>query len=174
MAIKEKLLRPGWWVLPVVLAVVLSLDQWTKALVASQFEPYESWAPLPALANVFTIHYVTNTGAAFGLFQDSNTFFVIVAIVVSAVVLYYYVRLPGGQWWIRLSFGMMLSGALGNMIDRLRVGYVIDFFDLQIWPVFNVADMSIVGGTILLAVLLLLEDRAERKRLQSVDSAERV
>jgi signal peptidase II len=124
------------------------------------------------LENVFTIHYVTNTGAAFGLFQSGSLLFVIVGIVVSLAIVFYYRFLPAGQWLVRLSLGMQLSGALGNLIDRLRVGHVVDFLNFQVWPVFNVADSSIICGAILLALLLLREDYVERKRLQSADSVE--
>jgi signal peptidase II len=150
-------------VLPVVAVAILIIDQVTKHLVVANFALYESWAPLPALSKVFTVHYVTNTGAAFGLFQDGGLFFIVVAIVVSMVILFYYWQLRGGEWLIRLSLGMQLAGALGNLIDRLRLGYVIDFLDFQIWPVFNVADSSIVVGVLLLAVLLLREDFLERR-----------
>lgn len=164
--------KAGWWILPLVAAVALALDQWTKYLVASRLELYESWAPFRALASVFTIHYVTNTGAAFGLFQNGSLFFVIVAVVVSVVIVSYYRHLEEGQWLIRLSLGLQLAGALGNLIDRIRVGYVIDFLDFRIWPVFNLADASIVCGVILLAYLLLREERQESQKLESADGAE--
>lgn len=160
---KRGWLKSGGWVLPVVAALVAGLDQWTKYLVVSNLALYEAWAPIPALERIFTIHYVTNTGAAFGLFQDANLFFVIVGIIVSLVILIYYRYVPPGQWFVRLSLGLQLAGALGNLIDRLRTGSVVDFLNFQIWPVFNVADMSIIGGVLLLAVLLLRDDYLERK-----------
>ncbi len=164
--------KAGWWVLPLVAAVALALDQCSKYLVVSSLELYGSWAPIPALANVFTIHHVTNTGAAFGLFQNGSLVFAIVAVVVSAVIVMYYRHLPDGQWLVRLSLGLQLAGALGNLIDRVRVGHVIDFLDFQVWPVFNLADASIVCGVILLAYLLLREERQESRRLKSADGAE--
>lgn len=172
MAARERVSKAGWWILPLVAAVAVALDQWTKHLVASRLELYESWAPFQALASVFTIHYVTNTGAAFGLFQNGSLFFVIVAVIVSVVIVLYYRHLEEGQWLIRLSLGLQLAGALGNLIDRIRVGYVIDFLDFRIWPVFNLADASIVCGVILLAYLLLREERQESQKLESVDGAE--
>lgn len=164
--------KAGWWVLPLVVSVALVLDQWTKHLVVSNLELHESWAPVPALANVFTIHHVTNTGAAFGLFQNGSLVFAIVAIVVSTVIVMYYRNLPDGQWLVRLSLGLQLAGALGNLIDRVRVGHVIDFLDFQVWPVFNLADASIVCGAILLAYLLLREERQESRQFESADGAE--
>jgi signal peptidase II len=172
LAARERMPKAGWWILPLVAAVALALDQWTKYLVASRLELYGSWAPLRALAHVFTIHYVTNTGAAFGLFQNGSLFFVIVAVIVSVVIVLYYRHLEEGQWLIRLSLGLQLAGALGNLIDRIRVGYVIDFLDFRVWPVFNLADASIVCGVILLAYLLLREERQESQKLESADGAE--
>jgi signal peptidase II len=163
--------KAGWWVLPCVAVLTLAADQFTKYLVVSNLELYESWVPIPALARWFDIHYVANTGAAFGLFQNGGLFFVIVAIVVSLVILFYYRYLPDGQWLIRVSLGLQLGGALGNLIDRLRVGHVIDFLNFQVWPVFNVADSSIVCGVLLLAFLLLREDRDERKKSSAARGA---
>lgn len=164
--------KTGWWIVPAVALLVVALDQWTKHLVTSTLQPYEAWAPIPALAKVFTIHYVTNTGAAFGLFQNGSLVIAIIGIVVSLVIVFYTRHLPSGQWLIRLSLGLQLGGALGNLIDRLRVGHVIDFLDFQIWPVFNVADMAIVSGAILLGLLLVFEDIVERRELKSADGAE--
>ena len=172
MAARERAAKAGWWVLPLVALAALALDQWTKYLVVSNLELYESWAPLPALANLFTIHHVTNTGAAFGLFQNGSLVFAVVAIVVSVVIVLYYRHLPDGEWLVRLSLGLQLAGALGNLIDRVRVGHVIDFLDFQVWPVFNLADASIVCGVVLLAYLLLREERQESRKLESPDGAE--
>lgn len=167
---RHVLSRKGWWVLPLVAALTLALDQVTKYLVVSNLGLYESWAPVPGWAGRLDIHYVTNSGAAFGLFQNGGLFFVVVAVLVSAVILFYYRHLPDGQWLVRLSLGLELGGALGNLIDRLRLGHVIDFVDLHVWPVFNVADSAIVCGVVLLAYLLLREDRAERRKAKVADT----
>ena len=159
--------KRGWWVLPVVAALTLAADQVTKYLIVSNLELYESWAPIPALARWFDIHYVTNTGSAFGLFQSGGMVLIVISIVVSLVIVFYYGHLPDGGWLIRLSLGLQLGGALGNLIDRLRLGHVIDFINFNIWPVFNLADTSIVCGVLLLAFLLLREDRLERKRAEA-------
>jgi signal peptidase II len=161
--------KTGWWVLPLVAILVLAADQVSKYIVVSNLALYESWAPIPALAHWFDIHYVTNTGSAFGLFQNGGMIFVIVSIVVSLAIVIYYRHLPDGGWLVRLSLGMQLGGALGNLIDRLRLGHVTDFLDFRVWPVFNLADSSIVCGVLLLAFLLLREDRMERKKAEAMD-----
>jgi signal peptidase II len=164
--------KTGWWILPLVAALTVAADQATKYLVVTNLRLYESWAPIPALEGRADIHYVTNTGAAFGLFQNGGLFFVIVAFVVSAVILFYYRHLPDGEPLLRLSLGLQLGGALGNLVDRLRLGHVIDFIDVHIWPVFNVADSAIVCGVALLVLLLLREDREERRQARVVDGPE--
>ena len=157
----------GWWVLPLVAGLVIALDQWTKRLVEANLGLYETWTPIPALKGWFEIHYITNTGAAFGLFQNGNLFFIGVAIVVAIVVLSYYWRLPGGQWLLRLGLGLQLGGAVGNLIDRLLHGYVIDFVSVHwgphYFPAFNVADSAISVGAACLLIDMLLEWRAENR-----------
>jgi signal peptidase II len=165
-------IKRGWWVLPLVAGIIIALDQWTKHLVVANLGLYETFAPIPALEGWFEFHYITNTGAAFGLFQDGNLFFIGVAIVVSVVVLFYYWRLPAGQWLLRLGLGLQLGGAVGNLIDRLRVGNVIDFIHVRYWFVFNVADASLVIGVALMALLFLREDLLERKAERLAEGTE--
>lgn len=153
-----------------VAALTLLLDQATKALVVRFLSPAQTWNFSPPLARWVNITYVTNTGAAFGLFPDQGFFFIIVALIVVVVILLYTRRIPAGQWLVRLALGLQLGGALGNLLDRLRYGYVVDFVDLNFWPlkewpVFNVADASIVLGVVLLALTILREEthaRADR------------
>lgn len=157
------MLKKSWWVLPVVTIAVLASDQASKYAVTSGLGLYEAWTPIPGLADWFTIHYVANTGAVFGIFQNSAPLLAAISIAVSLAILLYYFSLPDGQSLVRFSLALQLGGALGNLIDRLLLGYVVDFLDVSIWPVFNIADMSIVCGAILLAFVLLGEDRRERK-----------
>ena len=171
MADKGSRLVRGWWLLPLVVPIVIALDQASKYLVVSRLGLYESWTPIPALAKVLEIHYITNTGVAFGLFQGGGLVFKLLPIVISVVILYYYMTLQAGQWLIRLALGLQMSGALGNLIDRLRIGHVIDFIHVPYWPVFNVADSAVTTGTVLLVLLLLWEEWRERKATQSSDSA---
>jgi signal peptidase II len=141
--------------LPVVALIAVTIDQLAKRIVTASLVPGQSWAPFPALENLFSMTMVTNTGAAFGLFPGLGAVFMVVAIVVVVVIAIYYWHMPEGQFLIKLSLGLQLGGALGNLLDRLRFGYVIDFIDFKIWPVFNLADASIVLGVALLAYALL-------------------
>jgi len=148
----------------VIVVAILILDQFTKWLVASHMQVGESIYPIPALADFFSITFVTNTGVAFGLFQNGGVLFTIVRIIVIAVIVRYLLHMPSGRWLVRAALSMILAGAIGNLIDQLRLGYVIDFVAVGWWPKFNVADSSIVVGTIALAISMLLEGRPSPSR----------
>jgi signal peptidase II len=120
---------------------------------------------------------VQNTGVAFGQMPGLGWLFMLVNFGVVAAILIYYPRIPAGQWILRLASALILSGAVGNLIDRLRTAalaapvtgslwsalpraYVTDFFDIKFWPVWNVADMCVVAGVGILAWILWREERA--------------
>ncbi len=154
-----------WIFLTIVAACVIVVDQAAKALIVANVPLNGEWAPIPDLAHLFAITHTTNTGAAFGIFPDSGVVFLIIPVIVSGFIVYYYRKLPDqGGWPVRLALGLQLGGALGNLIDRVRLGYVVDFIHLKFWPVFNVADSCIVIGVVVLAGVLLLEDRKERRQ----------
>ena len=150
-------LRPRWvpwykdWVLLPVIGIIFGLDQLTKYLVRSSLSLNES---IPS-QGAFRIVNTFNTGSAFGLFRD-QTFFLILASIVGIgvlVVLYRHHSFPGVP--LRVSLGLQVGGAIGNLVDRLRLGHVTDFVDIGSWPVFNLADASIVTGIVILVWLLL-------------------
>lgn len=156
----------NWLILFGVAALTLVADRVTKMIVTSNLTLYETWDP-PVVDRLASITYTTNTGAAFGLFPDQGAFFVLVAFAVIAAIILYYRHLPDGYVMARVALGLMLAGALGNLIDRLRQGYVVDFIDfnfwpLHNWPVWNLADSSIVVGVGLLAITMLLEDAKDQ------------
>ncbi len=147
----------------IITAVSIILDQFTKYIVEATLPLHRSYAPFPAIEQFFRFTHVSNKGAAFGIFQNGGQFFTIVAIFVTIFILYYNYTLPTGQTAIRLALGLQLGGALGNVIDRFRIGHVTDFLDFGPWPVFNLADTSIVAGVIILAWLTFREQQAENK-----------
>lgn len=150
-----------------VAAIVFVVDQVSKHLVLSGLSVGEMWNPLPFLRPFLTITHVTNTGAAFGLFQDQGTLFAMVAILVVAGILVFYRYLPPDQLWLRVSLGLQLGGAVGNLLDRVRLGSVVDFIDFKIWPVFNLADTAIVAGVSILAFFLIFSEDQDAERVQS-------
>lgn len=137
--------------------LIFGADQTSKYLVLTRLSLGESWSPLPQLDRFLTVTHVINPGAAFGLFPDQGSLFAVIAVVVVVAILLYYRYLPSDNWFVRVSLGLQLGGALGNLADRLQYGYVIDFIDFKIWPVFNLADMAIVSGVGILAFFLMQE-----------------
>lgn len=168
-------LKPATWrqriLLFLIAGVVLMLDQFSKYLVEGSLALYEVWAPFPAIEPFFRLIHATNTGTAFGLFPDGGLFFGLMALVVSGVIIFYNHTLPAGNYWLRVALGLTLGGATGNLSDRIRLGHVTDFLDFGPWPVFNVADMAIVGGAVLLGWLVLQESRRERQAAQAAEQA---
>lgn len=158
-----------WLLLAWVVALAILADQASKAYVVRHLGLHESWAPVSALEQVFRFTHVHNTGAAFGLFPQGGVVFLIIAVIVSAVILYYYRQVSSDGWLLRLALGLQLGGALGNVIDRVRLGYVVDFLDVWRWPVFNVADSCIVIGVGLLMLLMLREERRGRQPLAATN-----
>lgn len=135
-----------------VSGLVLMLDQITKTLVVQYLPLHEVWPPLPAWGWFFRLVYIQNTGAAFGLFPKSSPIFTIMAVLVILGLVYYYPHFPIEHGGVRLSLGLQLGGALGNLVDRLRYNYVVDFIGISFWPICNLADLSIVAGILLLAL----------------------
>jgi len=134
----------------IIAALVIIADQLSKYLVASFMEVGQS---ITVIRNFFSVTYVRNPGAAFGMLPYQTAFFIVITVVVVIFILYYYRVLAENHKWLRFGLALQLGGALGNLIDRIREGYVVDFIDFTIWPpVFNLADSAIVIG---IAVFLI-------------------
>ena len=133
--------------------LVIVVDQATKYWIQSRMAYGES---SPVIREIFHITYILNPGAAFSIIENKTWFFIAVALALLAGVAYLYPRMPANQPMVKLGAGLLVGGAIGNLIDRVRIGYVIDFFDFRIWPIFNVADICIVCGVACLAYFLLL------------------
>ncbi|KGQ62080.1 hypothetical protein IO43_10030 [Gallibacterium anatis 7990] len=150
--------------------VAFILDLFTKWLVVSHFELYESVNILP----IFNLTYVRNYGAAFSFLADHSGwqkyFFVLIAVVISALLLFWLAKTPRQKILVNSAYALIIGGALANMTDRLYHGFVVDFLDFywQIYhyPVFNVADIAICVG----AGLLILDYlKNERKQVKGTD-----
>jgi signal peptidase II len=155
---RRPLLRYGFLIL--VAAATFALDQVTKQLIKSSMEPGDV---IPVLPPVLDLHYITNRGVAFGLFSRFGDVFVPVALMIMTVIFGYYRSLASRRLWLRLALGMQLGGALGNLLDRLRFGSVVDFIEFHIdainfhWPVFNASDSAICVGVAILLVCLTFQ-----------------
>ena len=133
--------------------LVYVLDRITKVLVVKNIVQDQSVALIP---NIFHITLVYNNGTAFGLFKDQNTPLLWLSLaVIIFIISYIWKKGRDTSWSISLSLGLILGGALGNLTDRIRLGYIIDFIDFRIWPVFNIADSAITIGLIILAWKIL-------------------
>lgn len=142
-----------------IVTVILILDQATKFLVTQRFGLHESY---PLLPGVFHLTLVHNRGAAFGIMKDQLPFFILTALI-AVVIIVNDLRRPGQNRVKSAALSLILAGALGNLIDRVWLGYVVDFLDFRIWPVFNVADSAITVGAVILAIGILRE-RVESKK----------
>jgi signal peptidase II len=147
----------------IIAGSLILLDQLSKHLVRTQLAFTEQWAPWDWMLPYARIVHWNNTGAAFGILQGMSIVFTILAFIVSFSILYYYPRVPRENWLMRVALSMMLAGAVGNLIDRLRFGTVTDFISVGNFAVWNVADASITVGVILLALDLWLQERKERQ-----------
>ena len=132
--------------------LIFVIDQFSKFLVRDQLLFRESF-PSDGFLRLTHTH---NTGSAFGIFQDQNTPLIAVSIVGVGILIMIYrsQRVPSNL--LRLSLGLQIGGALGNLFDRVRLGHVTDFMDVGTWPVFNVADASIITGLVILAYIFLI------------------
>jgi signal peptidase II len=146
--------------------ILISLDQWTKALVRANIPLGTDWLPqgLSWLMPYARIRHWYNSGAAFGIFQNGNLVFTILAIVVILLILYFYPRTERNDWWLRVAMAMQFSGAAGNLIDRLIYAHVTDFLSIGRFAIFNVADASISIGVAVLMVGIWIKERSEKKQ----------
>lgn len=128
--------------------VVVVLDQITKYFVAKFMVLGQS---IPIIQNVFHLTYVRNTGIGFSLFQNQNAVMIWVVVIILGFILFYFDRIQSQKWPVA-GFALVFGGGIGNLIDRILLGSVIDFIDLRVWPVFNIADSSAFIGVIILMV----------------------
>jgi signal peptidase II len=157
----------------IVATLVIMVDQIVKLLVSTALPLGGAWSPLSGPSPFFQIVHVANTGVAFGMFKDLGIVFIIVPLIISGIIVFYALRLRSDQTFMALALGLTLGGALGNVIDRIRIGYVIDYFDIGVGALRNAsnfADWSIVLGVILLAVATLLDERKQKKAVHSETS----
>lgn len=131
--------------------IVFFLDYLTKTLVKQNLLLGQS---IPIIKNALHLTYITNSGSAFGLFKGFNLFFILFSAAVIAIVLYYSKKIKETERALQFAVGLLLGGTMGNLMDRIFYGSVIDFLDFRIWPVFNVADSAVTISVIFLIILL--------------------
>ncbi len=148
--------------------IVLIADQFTKAWATASLKPL---VYIDVIPEFFRLSYATNRGVAFSLFADSpfdiRWILSAVSFIAALFVLSYFSRVPADRPWLNVSLSLLMAGIIGNMIDRVRLGEVVDFIelhwrDLYSWPTFNIADSAICVGAVLLALEMLREEKAAR------------
>jgi len=147
-----------------IVLVTLLLDQFSKYIITSRMLQGES---IPVFPPVFYITYILNPGAAFGILANRTTFFIVLSLLVIVGVLVFHRYLPKERTLMCLASGLVVGGALGNLIDRVRLGRVIDFLDFRVWPIFNLADSAIVIGVLLLIIDLWRNEKVEQQRVDA-------
>lgn len=137
----------------------MALDQFTKFLVQSRMNFGSS---IVVIKGLLDISYVTNDGAAFGLFRGWNPIFIMVTFIAIVFIFVYY-RQFKDDLWMRIALGFLLGGAVGNLIDRIRINQVIDFINFRWWPSFNVADISVCIGAGMLLIRIIRDEGKPKK-----------
>lgn len=160
-------MKNRWFLFSVIAIVGLVADQLTKLYIDRGMQLFQS---IPVMDGLFNITYVRNRGAAFSFLSHASwrlPFFIAVSAIASLVILVAFKRLRDDQRLAQLSLAMIFSGAVGNLIDRVRMGEVIDFLDVywksHHWPAFNVADSLICVGVTLLALDMMREERVAKR-----------
>ena len=148
------------WVLFIdffVMFLLIALDQYTKYLAVVNLKDRPA---IPVIEGVFELNYLENRGAAFGMLQNQKVFFIFIACIILVAIFYVLFKIPKDRKyiWLHILLVLIASGAVGNMIDRVRLEYVVDFlyFVLINFPVFNVADICVVAGCGLMIVYLIV------------------
>lgn len=135
---------------------IIVIDQLVKFWTVGQLELHQS---MPGIPNIFDFFYIQNTGAGWGIFSDQMAFFYIVTILMVAYLVYSLYKTTPKQRLSQVAYGMLIGGALGNFIDRILQGYVVDMFRLLFmqFPIFNVADIALTLGVILLIIIIVFD-----------------
>lgn len=151
-----------YWILLLVAGIVILVDQITKSFVRANLPFGLSWTPFEFIPFFRFVHW-ENTGAAFGIFQGGGVVFAVLAVIVVIIIIIYFPQIPEKFVIMRIAIAMQMGGAIGNLIDRIRFGPVLDFIAIGVFPVFNIADASITIGVAILLFSLWLEERNQKE-----------
>lgn len=142
--------------------IILVIDLATKYWAYNYLQEVGS---IPVIENIFHLTYVENRGAAFGILQDQRWIFIVATVATLIFILWYLRQMDPEIRILKIGLNLILVGAIGNLIDRVYLGFVVDFIDFRIWPVWNVADMAIVVGTIITIGIIIFYEKAIEKGL---------
>ena len=144
-------------------ALLVGLDQWSKYLTVQNISLGETKEFIPGF---LSLTHLRNTGAAWSLLEGKMIFFYVITVIVSVVIIYLLIKNYKKSIWYSVGLSFVLAGAIGNFIDRVRLGYVVDMLqtDFMNFPIFNVADSTLVVGVICIFIYLILDEKAEKKK----------
>ena len=158
-----------WVSLGAVALAALGADQLTKAIVTNRLDLGDE----VHIVGPFSIHHVTNSGIAFGLFASATSIVILLTALAVTWMLYFFARSGSRHPVLPVALGLVIGGSVSNLIDRVRLGHVTDFLDLKYWPAFNLADSFIVVGVAILLLALVASDRAPKPPRRPLDVAAR-
>ncbi|NLM42455.1 MAG: signal peptidase II [Clostridiales bacterium] len=142
-----------------IIGVITILDQFIKMKIVDKVMPHKS---IEIIKNFFYLTYVENTGISFGMFKGKRIIFIILTIIVCIILSYFLIKFSKTNRVIAVCLAFIIGGAIGNLIDRIRLGYVIDYIHFSFFPpVFNLADAAIVCGAIALSIILIFNKNIE-------------
>ena len=154
-------MKKSYWISILAIVLGVALDQYTKVLAVQHLKN----GPIPIIDGVFELHYLENRGAAFGILQNQQTFFFIMGVLMLIVAAILMIRLPETKRLVPLKACIVAisAGAIGNMIDRVRLNYVVDFFYFELidFPIFNVADIYVTVAAFSLVLLIMFYYKEE-------------
>ncbi len=137
---------------------IVAADQLAKFYVQTHMT---LGASIPVITGLFHITYILNPGAAFGILENQRMFFILVAGIIVLAAICFHARLQKEPLLLRCGVGLLLGGAVGNLIDRMQTGFVVDFFDFRVWPIFNIADIAICTGVAMVLWHVFLQAKDE-------------
>lgn len=146
------------WSAALIGLMVFGVDQWSKMLVDASFGPGQQRRGVELIGDFFEIRYVANRGAAFGVLRGEAVLLSLLAVAMTIGLGVYFWRLRPAPAASTIGVGLILGGAIGNLADRVRLGFVVDFISVGAWPTFNLADSAITVGVVALMVGVLQED----------------
>ena len=143
-------------------ALLVGLDQWSKYLTVQKISLGETKEFIPGF---LSLTHLRNTGAAWSLLEGKMIFFYVITVIVSVVIIYLLIKNYKKSIWYSVGLSFVLAGAIGNFIDRVRLGYVVDMLqtDFMNFPIFNVADSTLVVGVICIFIYLILDEKAAKE-----------
>jgi signal peptidase II len=151
----------------IVMIAIVAADQASKAWILGRLGPNGDSNEIKVIPGFLRFIYVENTGAAFGMFQGKSPILTSLAMLVIVFLIVYFRHAIAQSLWLSIALGLQLGGALGNVVDRFRHGFVVDFVNVPKWPTFNLADSAITIGVIMLGLYLVTRDSASNDVAQT-------